>query len=98
MAAFDWALVSCAVRVVFDADEITVREARIYLGSVAPTPWRAKAAEAAIVGKPLTEKLCDEAGAAAAKGATPLAGNGYKVDLVQVAIRRAIFRAWKEAR
>ena len=82
----------------FDADEVTVREARIYLGSVAPTPWRAQAAEDALIGKALTEAGAAAAADAAVKSATPLGGNTYKVDLSKVVIRRAIMRAWKEAR
>ena len=96
MQAFDWALVSCAVRLALQDD--TVNEARVVLGSVAPTPWRAKEAEAALVGKPLTDAGLEASAAAAAASATPLAGNEYKVDLTRVAIRRALHRAWKEGR
>lgn len=98
MEAFDWAMASCAARVVFDTDEVTVLEARVVLGSVAPTPWRAMAAEDMVIGKAITEDIIEAAAVAGVKDATPLEGNTYKVDLAKVVIRRALFRAWKEAR
>ncbi len=90
-AAFDWALVSCAARVVRDGDKVTA--ASIWLGSVAPTPHRAKAAEKALVGKAPSEAAIRKAADAAVEGATPLAGNGFKLDLVKVVVRRALLRA-----
>jgi xanthine dehydrogenase YagS FAD-binding subunit len=91
-ALFDWALVSAAVRVVQPkvAGRAAVTRASVYLGSVAPVPWRAEAAEAALVGKPLGPKSIAAAAEAAAQGATPLPGNAHKVDLVKVAVRRAL--------
>ena len=91
-AAFDWALVSCAVA--FTGGEAAVKEARVWLNSVAPTPWRAAAAEKALVGKRFTEDLARKAGEAAVEGATPLPGNAYKVALVKVVVRRALMEAW----
>ncbi len=95
-AAFDWALVSCAARLVFDGAEpatATVVDARIVLGSVAPTPWAAHAAEAALRGAPADAARLTAAAKAATEGATPLAGNRTKVRLVEVAVRRALERA-----
>ena len=60
-----------------------VREARVVLAGVAPTPWRAKAVEAALVGQRLDAATIDRAAAAAVAGAEPLAQNGYKVPLVR---------------
>jgi xanthine dehydrogenase YagS FAD-binding subunit len=92
-AAYDWALVSCAAS--FEGGESAVKSARIWLGAVAPTPWRAEAAEKALVGKPWSAALAAAAGRAAATGATPLPGNRYKVDLVSVVVRRALEAAWR---
>jgi xanthine dehydrogenase YagS FAD-binding subunit len=89
-AAFDWALVSCCVRVDMDGDKI--KDAGVWLGSVAPTPWHADAAEKALVGKPLDDASIAAAADAAVVGATPLPGNAYKVDLVKVVVRRALTR------
>jgi xanthine dehydrogenase YagS FAD-binding subunit len=90
-AAFDWALVSAAVRV--EGGDPAVNVARVWLGSVAPTPWRAKAAEKALFGSRWTEDLARGAATAAVEGATPLAGNAYKTRLVEVAVRRALLAA-----
>jgi xanthine dehydrogenase YagS FAD-binding subunit len=90
-AAFDWALVSCAAAIEEKDGKVSV--ARIFLGSVAPTPWHAKAAEEVLVGKPFSPELAAKAGEAAATGATPLPGNRYKVDLVKVVVRRALLAA-----
>jgi xanthine dehydrogenase YagS FAD-binding subunit len=89
-AAFDWALVSCCVRLDMDGDK--VREAAVWLGSVAPIPWHAEAAEKALAGKTLTDETIRAAADAAVAGATPLPGNAYKVDLVKVVVRRALER------
>ncbi len=94
-ASYDWALVSCAVA--FDGGENIVKDgAGIWLGAVAPSPMRAVAAEKALIGKPFTEANAAAAAEAAVIGATPLAGNAYKVDLVKVAVRRALMAAWEK--
>jgi len=89
-SAFDWALVSCCVRLDMNRDD--VKDAGVWLGSVAPTPWHAEAAEKALVGKSLTDETIAAAADAAVVGATPLPGNAYKVDLVKVVVRRALER------
>jgi xanthine dehydrogenase YagS FAD-binding subunit len=70
-----------------------VQEARIVLGHVAPTPWISLEAAAELIGKPVTEETAAAAGAAAVVAAAPLSNNGYKVQLAQVAVKRAILRA-----
>ena len=87
----DWPLASAAV--VLDLAGGTVKSARIVMGYVAPTPWRAQAAEAALVGQRVTEATAAAAAEAAVKGATPLSRNGYKVQLAKVAVKRAILAA-----
>jgi len=89
-AAFDWALASCCVRVEMDGDQ--AKSAGVWLGSVAPVPYRSTAAEKALIGKPFTDETIAEAAEAAVVGATPLPGNAYKVDLVKVVVRRALTR------
>ena len=70
-----------------------VREARIVLGHVAPTPWLSLEGAAAITGRPVNEETASAAGAAAIVSASPLSNNDYKVQLAQVAVKRAILRA-----
>ena len=89
--SFDWPLCDVAIAVRTGAGR-PVEAARIVLGSVAPVPWRAKAAEAAL--QQLTK--IDPAGVravgqAAVQGATPLGKNSYKVALCQGLVARAAF-------
>jgi xanthine dehydrogenase YagS FAD-binding subunit len=89
--ALDWPLVTASVALKMDGN--TIREARVVLGQVAPTPWRSRRAEAALEGKSLDESTAAAAGEAATQGAKPLSGNGYKVQLVRVAVKRALLHA-----
>lgn len=89
--ALDWPLATASVAVKLSGGK--VESARVVLGHVAPVPWRAAAAEKALVGKSITEQTAAEAGKAAAAGAKPLSKNGYKVQLASVATKRALLRA-----
>jgi xanthine dehydrogenase YagS FAD-binding subunit len=68
---------------------------RVVLGHVAPTPWVAKQAEQFLAGKTVNEQVAEEAGKLAAADAKPLSDNGYKVQLVRVAVKRALLEAAK---
>lgn len=87
----DWSLATAAV--VLEMDGASVIRASIVLGQVAPTPWRAKAAEALLVGKTIDRALAEKAGEAAVEGAKPLSRNRYKVQLARVAVKRALLAA-----
>ena len=89
--SFDWPLADAGVALVMDGDRC--RSAAIVLGVAAPTPIRAKAAEALLAGKKIDEATARAAGKAAVEGATPLAQNGYKVQLFQTVIYRTILLA-----
>ncbi len=89
--SYDWPLVEVAVSLQLEGDRCT--RASIVLGAVAPTPWRARAAEAALVGRSLDEASARDAGRAALVGAVPLRDNGYKMQLLEVAVRRAVLAA-----
>jgi xanthine dehydrogenase YagS FAD-binding subunit len=86
--AWSFALASVAARLTLEGD--TVRKARVVLGGVASTPWRAREAEAALIGQTMTSELASRAATLAAQGATPLSLNGYKVRLARELTRRAI--------
>jgi xanthine dehydrogenase YagS FAD-binding subunit len=88
-ASFAFALVSVAAAVELGADR-RVTSARIVLGSVAPVPWRARAAEDALVGRPLDADAIAAAGRAAVVDAAPLPDTGYKVTLAGRAVVRAL--------
>jgi xanthine dehydrogenase YagS FAD-binding subunit len=70
--------------------------AAVVLGAAAPVPWRSAGAEAALTGQPLDEATARAAAKAAVKGATPLAGNAYKVPLFETVVRRTILAAMTE--
>ena len=69
----DWPLAVASVVLTLAGG--TVKSARIVMGHVAPTPWRSEAAEAALVGKQVSEATATAAAEAALKGATPLSRN-----------------------
>ena len=85
-----WDFALCSVAAMVTLQNGVVSDARIVLGGVAPFPYRALKAEAAIKGKPLDDASCAAAGAAAVDGARPLAKNGYKVPLTQAVVKRAL--------
>jgi len=87
----DWPLVTASVALGFDGK--TIQSAVVVLGHVAPTPWVADGAARALIGHVFDEKLAHAAAAAAVAGATPLSKNAYKVELAQVAVRRALAAA-----
>ena len=68
-------------------------DARVVLGHVATTPWLAASAARALGGGRVDEALAARCGEAASEGAKPLSQNGYKVQMVKVAVKRAILAA-----
>lgn len=82
-----------AAAVALKIEDGIVRDAKVVLGHVAPTPWTSNEAAAALVGQLVTADTAAAAGAAAVASATPLSNNEYKVQLAQVAVKRAILRA-----
>jgi xanthine dehydrogenase YagS FAD-binding subunit len=94
--SFDWPLVEVAVAI--EVSGGVCKKATIALGAVAHTPMRAVAAEAAIVGKSIDEATARASGDAATQGATPLRDNGHKVQLLAVAVKRALLAATGGAR
>jgi len=90
-ASYEFALVSVAAGLDMQGD--TVRDARIVLGGVAHRPWRAKAAERALVGRVLDDTALAAAATAATEGAHPYRDNAFKVTLAQRAVARALREA-----
>lgn len=81
--SIDFPIVNCAVMVGGSAP-------RICLNAVAPKPYRATKAEAAIAGKPINEANAEAAGAAAVADARPLAATKYKVQIAKTLVKRAL--------
>jgi xanthine dehydrogenase YagS FAD-binding subunit len=89
--SYDWPLVQAAVA--FRLKKSMASKVMVVLGHVAPTPHVAKAAAEALEGKEVTEETAAAAGKAAAEGAKPLSHTGYKVKLIEVAVKRAVLTA-----
>ena len=87
----DWPLAAASVSLKMNGTKVA--SARIVLGHVAPTPWAAAAADAALVGKVIDEATAEAAGLAAVEGAQPLSQNEYKVQLAKVSVKRALLAA-----
>jgi len=87
-ASHDFALASAAVSL--DVENGTIRASRIALGGVATKPWRAFAAEAALRGKPAVESSFRMAARHAVEGAVAQSRNGFKIELAQRTLVRAL--------
>jgi carbon-monoxide dehydrogenase medium subunit len=79
---------------VLDFDGERVARARITLGAVAPTIVRAEAAEASLLGQPLTDAAIAQAAALAAQAARPIddlrASADYRRAMVRILVERAL--------
>jgi len=80
--SLDFALASVAAAVTLGPNK-TVSEARLVLGGVAPIPWRVPRAEAALIGKTMSNEVLRSVAEIALDGAKPLEKNAYKVPLTQ---------------
>ncbi|MFN0051481.1 MAG: FAD binding domain-containing protein [Planctomycetales bacterium] len=94
LEGLDWPLASAGVWLHTSAG--VVRDARVVLGHVAPTPWLSYEASAALVGQEVTEESAQAAGDAAVAAATPLSENDYKVQIARTAVKRAVLRAMNQ--
>ena len=85
-----WDFALCSVAALVTLKNGIVQDARVVMGGVAPFPYRAEKAEAALRGKPLDERTTTAAGEAAVDGARPMTKNAYKIPLTQVVVKRAL--------
>lgn len=92
-ASYEFAAASAAAGVALEDDGRTIKEVRIALGGVATKPWRVRAVEAALVGKPFTEDVIRQAASRAADGARPQEHNAYKITLIPRVVARALLEA-----
>jgi xanthine dehydrogenase YagS FAD-binding subunit len=81
--SIDFPIVNCAVMVGGGSP-------RICLNAVAPKPYRATKAEAAIAGKTINEKNAEAAGEAAVADARPLEASRFKVQIAKTLVKRAL--------
>jgi xanthine dehydrogenase YagS FAD-binding subunit len=87
----DWQLLSASVTL--DVAGNQVKTARVALGGVAVVPYRLKAVEDALAGKPVTAASAAKAAELAFAKAKPFEENAYKVPLGKALLKRAILAA-----
>jgi xanthine dehydrogenase YagS FAD-binding subunit len=93
--SYAFALASAAAALDLDGD--TVRAARIAIGGLATRPWRARGAEAALVGRPLTPETARAAGDAALQGAKAGRHNAFRIELGARTVADALMIAKQRA-
>jgi NADPH-dependent glutamate synthase beta subunit-like oxidoreductase len=81
--SIDFPIVNCAAM-------IDRKGVRVCLNGVFNRPYRARAAEEAIAGKPINEANAEAAGEAAVSNAVVLESNRYKVQIAKVLVKRVI--------
>ena len=95
----DLAVVGVAALVVMEGE--VLKDVKIALGAVAPTPIRAKKAEEILRGKKLDQRLLEKSGQAASWEASPIddirGSADYRRELVAVLTKRAITQATQQA-
>ncbi|MCK6461878.1 MAG: FAD binding domain-containing protein [Planctomycetes bacterium] len=97
--AFDFPVLGVAARIEGNGK---VERADLVLNAVGPAPVRCREAEEALVGRPLTDEVIDEAAElAAAGGAKPLDNTdfapSYRKKMIRVHVRRALLAVRGEA-
>lgn len=98
--AMEISILCVAASITLDADR-NITSAGIALGSVAPHTTRATTAESALIGRPISDRVCAEVGEAAAADCSPIddvrASAEYRAAMVPVLVRRALRRALERA-
>jgi CO/xanthine dehydrogenase FAD-binding subunit len=101
-AEMDLALVGVAAYLALNSKKDICEEIRIAMGAVAPTPVRAKKAEEALRGKPISDTLIETAGSLASEESSPIddirGSAEYRKEMVRVLTKRAIKQSWERAK
>ena len=100
--AMEIAIVGVSAAVHLNGSDRFVTECRIAMGSVAPTPVRARRAEEILRNQEIRDGLIEEAALVAAEEASPIsdlrASREYRLDMIRVLCRRAVRLALARAR
>jgi len=84
----DFAISSVAAAITTESGVVT--NAKIILGGVSPTPYRALEAEEILRGEVITESTAEASARRAVAEASRLSGNAYKVSITKSLVKRAI--------
>lgn len=86
--SYAFAVVSAAAGLRLEGNRIV--EARLALGGVAPKPWRAREAEAALAGREVDRAAFDNAAEIALAEARPSGDNAFKIELARRLVSRTL--------
>jgi xanthine dehydrogenase YagS FAD-binding subunit len=89
--SFDFAVASAAVSLTMSGSNVS--DGRIFMGGVAPIPFRATDAETALKGKAVDDASATAAGTAAVSKAVKLPNNAWLVQVGKTMVKRAILAA-----
>jgi carbon-monoxide dehydrogenase medium subunit len=97
----DMGMIGVAVTVTLNGGN-ACKDARVVLGSAAPTVIRSKEAEKVLIGAAFDDSVFEKAGAAAAAECSPVsdihASEEYRRHLIGVLTKRMAKAAWEQAR
>jgi CO/xanthine dehydrogenase Mo-binding subunit/CO/xanthine dehydrogenase FAD-binding subunit len=93
----DFAVVSVATAVRLTPDG-GIEDARVVLGAMAPTPYRAKDTERLLIGRPAADVDPASVAAAWVRRAHPLRDNEWKVDVAATMVQRSLETSLDSAR
>ncbi|HYJ46248.1 MAG TPA: xanthine dehydrogenase family protein subunit M [Pyrinomonadaceae bacterium] len=93
--AFDFPVLGVAARLDVDADG-TVKDAKLILGGIAPSPVEVKEAEAALIGAPLDEERMQAAAESCYQKARPLDNTDFVMNWRKQMARPFVLRALQE--
>jgi len=100
--ALEISIVNVAVYMELNAKDGAICKPRVILGSVAPTPIRAFSSEQILSGEKPSKALFESAAEAASSDCKPItdfrASEEYRKDMVKVLTKRALVKAYREAR
>lgn len=100
--AMEIAIVGISVAIHLNGSDQEVSECRIAMGSVAPTPLRARQGEEILRGQEVSDELIEETAVVAAEEARPISDvrgtREYRLDMIRVLCRRATRVALARAR
>lgn len=88
---FDWPYATATVA--FKLTNGVASDTRIVIGHAAPVPWHAVRAGKALDGQNVGTDSAARSADVSVEGAKPLSQNGYKLQLIKTAVKRAILAA-----